>query len=194
MNEARQRLKLWDLPAMDSRVRSPDVTYGEMILGYFLGPFLVLAMTTVISTYYLTFYRTYDDILRRAPSFLVLLPLLSVIPMALANITVGIIIGRTQTRQGKARPLLFMAAPLLLLSGLVMFLIPYLSLGFRLACGRQIGQTEFHGPRLFPLGDRKRRLPASPGRYPDSADRAGGEGAFVRPRGIYHDGVLCRRA
>ncbi len=133
MNETRQRLKLWDLPAMDSRVRSPDVTLAEMIFGYFLGPFLVLAMTTVISTYYLTFYRTYDDILSSASSFLVLLPLISVIPMALANIIVGVILGRTQTRQGKARPLLFTAAPLLLLSGFVMFLIPYLSLGFRLA-------------------------------------------------------------
>ena len=133
MNETRQRLKLWDLPAMDSRVKSPDVTLSEMIFGYFLGPFLVLAMTTVISTYYLTFYRTYDDILSSASSVLVLLPLISVIPMALANIIVGVILGRTQTRQGKARPLLFTAAPLLLLSGMVMFLIPYLSLGFRLA-------------------------------------------------------------
>lgn len=133
MNETRQRLKLWDLPVMDSRIKSPDVTLSEMIFGYFLGPFLVLAMTTVISTYYLTFYRTYDDILAHASSFLVLLPLISVIPMALANIVVGVILGRTQTRQGKARPLLFTAAPLLLLSGLVMFLIPYLSLGFRLA-------------------------------------------------------------
>ena len=133
MNETRQRLKLWDLPVMDSRIRSSDVTLSEMIFGYFLGPFLVLAMTTVISTYYLTFYRTYDDILSRASSFLVLLPLISVIPMALANIIVGVILGRTQTRQGKARPLLFTAAPLLLLSGMVMFLIPYLSLGFRLA-------------------------------------------------------------
>ena len=133
MNETRQKLKLWDLPAMDSRVKSPDVTLSEMIFGYFLGPFLVLAMTTVISTYYLTFYRTYDDILSSASSFLVLLPLISVIPMALANIIVGVILGRTQTRQGKARPLLFTAAPLLLLSGMLMFLIPYLSLGFRLA-------------------------------------------------------------
>ena len=133
MNETRQKLKLWDLPALDSRVKSPNVTIAEMIFGYFLGPFLVLAMTTVISTYYLTFYRTYDDIVSNASSVLVLLPLISVIPMALANIIVGVILGRTQTRQGKARPLLFTAAPLLLLSGLVMFLIPYLSLGFRLA-------------------------------------------------------------
>ena len=92
MNETRQRLKLWDLPVMDSRIRSSDVTLSEMIFGYFLGPFLVLAMTTVISTYYLTFYRTYDDILSSASSFLVLLPLISVIPMALANIIVGIVI------------------------------------------------------------------------------------------------------
>ena len=103
-----------------------------MIFGYFLGPLLVLSMTCVVATYYLTFYRTYDDIVASG-KFLVLLPLISVIPMALANIIVGVILGRTQTRQGKARPLLFTAAPLLLLSGMLMFLIPYLSLGFRLA-------------------------------------------------------------
>ncbi|MBQ8159105.1 MAG: MFS transporter [Clostridia bacterium] len=102
-----------------------------MLLGYFLGPLLVLAMTSVVSTYYLTFYRTYDDVVAQG-SFLVLLPLISVIPMALANIIVGIILGKTRTRQGKARPFILTAGPLLLISGIVMFVIPYFSLGFRM--------------------------------------------------------------
>ena len=121
----------WDLPILNSRTDKRKVGFAEMAFGYFLGPFCVLAMTSIVSTYYLTFYRTYDDVVSQG-SFLVLLPLISVIPMALANILVGILLGKTRTRQGKARPYILTAAPLLLLSGIVMFVIPYVSLGIRM--------------------------------------------------------------
>lgn len=116
---------------LHTRVRSKDVTIWEMIFGYFLGPLGVLIMTTVVSTYYLSYYRTYDDIIAQG-SFLTLLPLISVIPMVLANIIVGLLIGKTHTREGKARPYILTAAPLLLISGILIFCIPYLSLGFRM--------------------------------------------------------------
>ena len=102
-----------------------------MIFGYFLGPLLVLAMTSVAASYYLTFYRTYDDIVNQRV-FLTMLPLLSVIPMALSNIIIGILVGKTRTKQGKARPYILMAAPLLLVSGILVFCIPYFSLGLRM--------------------------------------------------------------
>lgn len=116
---------------LHTRVRSKDVTIWEMIFGYFLGPLGVLIMTTVVSTYYLSYYRTYDDIIGQG-SFLTLLPLISVIPMVLSNIIVGLLIGKTHTREGKARPYILAAAPLLLISGILIFCIPYLSLGFRM--------------------------------------------------------------
>ncbi len=122
----------WSLPVLNSRTDKKAVTLPEMIFGYFLGPLLVLAMTCVVSTYYLTFYRTYDDIVSQG-TFLVLLPLISVIPMALSNIIVGIVLGKTRTVQGKARPFILTAGPLLLISGIVMFVIPYLSMGIRMA-------------------------------------------------------------
>lgn len=122
----------WSLPLLNSRTNKKTVTLPEMIFGYFLGPLLVLAMTCVVSTYYLTFYRTYNDIVSQG-TFLVLLPLISVIPMALSNIIVGIILGKTRTVQGKARPFILTAGPLLLVSGIVMFVIPYLSMGIRMA-------------------------------------------------------------
>ena len=78
----------WNLPVLNSRTDRQKVTLPEMIFGYFLGPLLVLAMTSVVATYYLTFYRTYDDVVAQG-NFLVLLPLISIIPMALANIIVG---------------------------------------------------------------------------------------------------------
>lgn len=126
------KMSIWDRKMFHTKIKSKDVTIWEMAFGYFLGPLGVLIMTTLVSTYYLTYYRTYDDIIAQG-SFLTLLPLISVIPMVLANITVGVLIGRTKTREGKARPYILAAAPLLLVSGILIFCIPYLSLGFRMA-------------------------------------------------------------
>lgn len=131
MNEKTAKRSFWDNPLLASRVKSKDVKLAEMVFGYFIGPFGVLIMTTVVSTYYLSFYQTYDDIVAQG-SFLTLLPLLSVIPMSLANIIIGILIGKTRTSQGKARPYILTAAPLLLVFGIVMFVIPYWSLGLRM--------------------------------------------------------------
>ena len=123
---------MWALPILNSRTNKNKVGLGEMIFGYFLGPLCVLIMTSVVSTYYLTFYRTYDDIVANG-SFLTLLPLISVIPMALSNVVIGILVGKTRTLQGKARPYLLAAAPILLISGILVFCIPNLSLGLRMA-------------------------------------------------------------
>ena len=122
---------VWKMAGLNSRIDKKKVTLREMAFGYFLGPLLVLAMTSVVASYYLTFYRTYDDIVNQRV-FLTVLPLISVIPMALSNIVIGILVGKTKTRQGKARPYILMAAPLLLISGILVFCIPYLSLGVRM--------------------------------------------------------------
>lgn len=127
-----KKASFWDRPFLDSRTDRKKVGLAEMAFGYFLGPLLVQAMTCVVATYYLTFYRSYEDIVEQG-GFLFWLPLVSVIPMALSNIIVGILLGRTRTRQGKARPYIFAAAPLLLITGIVMFVIPYWSLGVRMA-------------------------------------------------------------
>lgn len=123
--------KLWQMPVFNSRTKRENVTLKEMFFGYFLGPFCVLAMTSVVASYYMTFYRTYEDIVAQK-TLLMLLPLISVIPMTFSNIVMGILLGKTKTVQGKARPYILLAAPLLLLSGVLMFCIPDLRLGFRM--------------------------------------------------------------
>ena len=85
---------------MNSRTDKQKVTLREMIFGYFLGPLLVLAMTSVVASYYLTFYRTYDDIVNQRV-FLTMLPLISVIPMALSNIIIGILVARPERSREK---------------------------------------------------------------------------------------------
>lgn len=123
--------RFWQKYILDSKTKKEKITLKEMIFGYFLGPFFVLAMTSVVASYYLTYYRTYADIVAQK-SLLTLLPMLSVLPMAVSNIAVGILLGKTKTAQGKARPYILTAAPLLLLSGILMFCIPNLSLEFRM--------------------------------------------------------------
>ena len=122
---------VWKTAGLNSRTDKKKVTLREMIFGYFLGPLLVLSMTSVVASYYLTFYRTYEDVVNQRV-FLTVLPLISVIPMALSNIVVGIMVGKTRTKQGKARPYILMAAPMLLISGILVFCIPYFSLGVRM--------------------------------------------------------------
>ncbi len=124
-------MKIWDSKFFQTKIKEDDVCLKEMALGYFLGPLLVMMLTCVVSTYYLTYYRTYDDVVA-SRSFLTLLPLLSVIPMVIANIVVGVLLGKTKTAAGKARPYILLATPLIPVSGLLVFLIPNLSLGFRL--------------------------------------------------------------
>lgn len=127
----KKKSRFWNTPLLSSAIKSEEVSFAEMTFGYFLGPFCVLMMTSVIASYYLTFYRTYGDIVMQG-RFLTLLPLLSVIPMALSNIIIGILVGKTRTSAGKARPYILAAAPLLLVSGILVFCIPYLSLGIRM--------------------------------------------------------------
>lgn len=122
---------VWKTAGLNSRTDKKKVTLLEMIFGYFLGPLLVLSMTSVVASYYLTFYRTYEDVVNQRV-FLTVLPLISVIPMALSNIVIGIMVGKTRTKQGKARPYILMAAPMLLISGILVFCIPYFSLGVRM--------------------------------------------------------------
>ncbi len=85
---------IWNSPLLRSKAKK-EVGLAEMFFGYFIGPFCVLAMTSVVGSYYLTFYRTYDDIVNQG-AFLTLLPLVSVIPMAVTNIIVGIVVGKSQ--------------------------------------------------------------------------------------------------
>ena len=57
-------------------------------------------------------------------AFLVLLPILSKIFDAITNLVMGVIIDRTKTRQGKARPWILISAPLVMITGIMLYWIP----------------------------------------------------------------------
>lgn len=109
----------------DSRVHSQNVTGKEKWLGYLLGPCGALLLNAVLATYLNVYYT---DVLHLTTvwggAFLVVFPLVSKVIDAITNVVMGYIIDRTRTKQGKARPWLLLSAPLLFITGILLFSVP----------------------------------------------------------------------
>lgn len=118
------RKKLMDARIFNSRVHSKNVEGKEKWLGYLIGPAGALLLNAVLATY-LNIY--YTDVLKLSGLFLVIFPLVSKVVDAITNIVMGYIIDRTKTKQGKARPWLFLSAFLLTGTGIMLFAIPKMS-------------------------------------------------------------------
>lgn len=112
-------------PLFNSRVRSRNVTGQERWLGYLLGPCGALLLNAVLATYLNVYYT---DVLNLTHVwnglFLTIFPVVSKIIDAVTNIAMGYIIDRTRTRQGKARPWILISAPLLCVTGILLFTVP----------------------------------------------------------------------
>ena len=109
----------------DSRVRSKNVTGKEKWLGYLIGPIGAILLNAVLATY-LNIY--YTDVLNLTTVwgglFLAVFPIVSKAIDAITNVVMGWIIDRTKTKQGKARPWLLLSAPLLAITGILLFIVP----------------------------------------------------------------------
>ena len=116
------------LPA--SCVRSETVSKREKWLGYLVGPAGALFLNAVLGTYLNVYYT---DVLGLTAvwggAFLVVFPIASKIIDAITNLLMGAVIDRTHTAQGKARPWLLISAPLLTITGLLLFLVPQADTG-----------------------------------------------------------------
>lgn len=112
-------------PLLNSRVKSDDVMKSEKWLGYLLGPSGALLLNAVLATYLNVYYT---DVLKLTTiwggAFLTIFPIISKIIDAITNVIMGYIIDHTKTAQGKARPWLLLSAPLLLISGILLFVVP----------------------------------------------------------------------
>ena len=112
-------------PVFNSRIKSDAVTKSEKWLGYLLGPAGALLLNAVLATYLNVYYT---DVLNLTPLwggvFLTVFPIISKVIDAVTNIVMGQVIDRTRTRQGKARPWLLLSAPLLALTGILLFTVP----------------------------------------------------------------------
>ena len=111
----------------DSYVKSANTTRSERWLGYFFGPMGAAILNTTLISYLNVFYTDVLNLTNSfawAAAFMTLFPILSKIIDAITNIIMGQIIEKTRTRQGKARPWIFISAPLMSIATVLLFLIP----------------------------------------------------------------------
>ena len=108
-----------------SKITSKDVIKKEKWLGYLIGPSGALLLNAVLATYLNVYYT---DVLKLTSlwggTFLVLFPIISKVVDAITNVLMGYIIDRTKTKQGKARPWILLSAPLMTISGILLFVVP----------------------------------------------------------------------
>ena len=117
--------ELFNGKRLSSRVKTEQVSRSEKWLGYLLGPAGALLLNAVLATYLNVYYT---DVLKLGSlwggAFLVVFPIVSKIIDAVTNVVMGQIIDRTRTREGKARPWLLLSAPLVTVSGILLFTVP----------------------------------------------------------------------
>ncbi len=116
---------LFASPRLDSHIRSANVTNKERWIGFFFGPAGVILLNAILATYLNVFYT---DVLKLGGLwgglFLMVFPIVSKVIDAITNIIMGQIIDRTRTRQGKARPWLLVAGPIVAISAVLLFMVP----------------------------------------------------------------------
>ena len=116
---------LWERKAFQTKITNEAVTGKERWLGYLLGPAGALLLNAVLATYLNVYYT---DVLKLGSlwggAFLVVFPIISKIIDAITNVVMGQIIDRTRTSEGKARPWLLLSAPLVTVSGILLFTVP----------------------------------------------------------------------
>ena len=109
----------------NSKLTSQNVGNKEKWLGYLLGPCGALLFNAVMATYLNVYYT---DVLGLGTvwggMFLVVFPIVSKIIDAITNVIMGAVIDRTRTAQGKARPWLLLSAPLVAVTGVLLFVVP----------------------------------------------------------------------
>ena len=118
-------MKLLEKKFFDSRVKSAEVKASEKWLGYLLGPAGALLLNAVLATYLNVYYT---DVLNLTGvwggMFLMIFPIVSKVLDAITNIYMGYVIDRTKTKQGKARPWLLFSAPMVAITGMLLFTVP----------------------------------------------------------------------
>ena len=111
------------LPA--SAIKTPEVKAKEKWFGYLIGPAGALLLNAVLGTYLNVYYT---DVLNLTPLwgglFLAIFPIISKVIDAITNIIMGQVIDRTRTKEGKARPWLFLSAFLVPITGILLFIVP----------------------------------------------------------------------
>ena len=112
----------FETPLMRSKIKSRTVSlFPEAGLGYLLGPILALVGNGVINIWLIQYWDKVLGLSTWAPLFETLLPIISAIVIIIGNVLVGKLMERKPSIAGKARPLILISIPFLLVAMLVLF-------------------------------------------------------------------------
>ena len=111
---------------LNSRIKSANVKlFPEVFFGYLGGPILALISNAIINVYLIQYWDIILKLNEWAYLFVTLLPIISSIFVVTGNLLIGKLMERKQTKYGKARPLLILSVPLIALSLIALFLVPF---------------------------------------------------------------------
>ena len=111
---------------MRSKIKSRTVSlFPEAGLGYLVGPILALVGNGVINIWLIQYWDKVLGLGSWAPLFEILLPLISAAVIIVGNIVVGRLMERKPSLAGKARPLILISIPFIIVAMLALFLIPF---------------------------------------------------------------------
>lgn len=109
----------------DSRIHSEKVEKKEKWLGYFIGPISVILMNSILSNYLNVYYTDVLDISGIwGGLFIGMFPVVAKVLDVLTFIYMGVVVDKTRSRQGKARPWILFSAPLLTGCMILLFVVP----------------------------------------------------------------------
>ena len=113
----------------DSRITSANTTKKEMWLGYVLGVWGMMMTSSIVNSYfnqYLTDVIGFDSTKGAwIAGFMIAFPVISKLIDAITNLVMAKVIDSTTCRQGKVRPWLILSTPLVLISVILLFWMPF---------------------------------------------------------------------
>jgi GPH family glycoside/pentoside/hexuronide:cation symporter len=119
---AKTKRSFFETGLMRSRIKSPTVSlFPEAGLGYLLGPILALVGNGVINIWLVQYWQKVLGFESWNQLFSTLVPIISSIVIVAGNILVGRLMERKPSLAGKARPLILLGMPLILVAMLVLF-------------------------------------------------------------------------
>jgi len=117
---------LFERSFFSSRIKSANVKFfPEAALGYLLGPIFALLSNSIINTYLTRYYTDVIGLTGSYSLYLVLLQLISAIVIIVGNVLVGKLMSKCKSRNGQARPLLFLSMPLIAIAIFSLFFVPF---------------------------------------------------------------------
>lgn len=124
MEKNQKKVKFFDNPFTRTKIKSANVKFTEMGLGYFVGPFLAFISNAIFGSYLNQYFNNVLGMTAYNYNFAVWMPIISVIFVIIGNLVVGRLIDNTRTSAGKARPYLLLSLPLIAIAIILLFVGP----------------------------------------------------------------------